>query len=137
MENLQNCLNTLSKHILVKKYHPLQPKMCQTIHFKLFLDPRQSSEINHPDYWHTCPRMEMLEAVQVPQLESVCWWIPPEPLLVADASSCSRKLALLPICAGGGSKSDKSFSLSELKCPVLGACHLAQVSKPENCFYPK
>lgn len=64
MGNLQNCSNTLLKHILVKKYHPLQPKMCQTMDFKLLLNPRQSSEISHPDYWHTCPRMEMLEAVQ-------------------------------------------------------------------------
>lgn len=30
---------------------------------KLLLNPRQSSEISQPDYWHTCPRLEMLEAV--------------------------------------------------------------------------
>lgn len=62
---------------------------------------------------------------------------PPETRLVFGASSCSGKLALLSICAGGGSKTDKSISLTEMKCPVLGACHLAEISNPEKCFHPK
>lgn len=56
---------------------------------------------------------------------------------MAGAGSCSGQLASLPICAGGGSKSDKNISLTEMKCPVLGARHLAQISKSEKMLLPQ
>jgi len=111
--------------------------MCHSTHLKLLLNPRQTSETGRPDCWHTCPWLEMLEAAGSLSYSQSAGGSPPRSHVVAGASSCLGKLALLPIHAGGGSKSDKTISLTELKCPVLGAPRLAEISKSEKCFHPK
>ena len=77
-ELLHKCLIALSKYRLVRKYHTVKPEIFQSKH--LPLNPRQSSEIGHSDCWHTCPGLEMLEAVGqstggCPQ--SPIWWQAP------------------------------------------------------------